>query len=207
MNRSETCYECAGTAHLVREIRDIPVGGRKVSVEVEIMRCHDCGEGYFLPGAMRAAQQAAADVVRRQEELLTAGEIRDFRQQAGLTQTELEQILGSGPKTVTRWERGAVAQSRMADTLIRILRDHPPALHAIAVARGVVMPKEKYRVLTDAGVRQHHVAPIHEPGNRCQSTDLRSLLDDLRVDSEAEGSPAPRFAPAISWSQRLEAAR
>lgn len=207
MSASETCYACDGAARLVREVREIPVGGRKVPVEVEIMRCQECGEGYFLPGAMRAAQEAAADQVRREEGLLTAGEIRAFRQRAGVTQAELEQILGSGPKTVTRWERGTIAQSRMADTLIRILRAHPGALVTLAAERGVTLPPELPGTLPLRPMGHRSAAAVHSAPAGPDSTDLDSLLEELRADSEAESSPVHPFGPAISWSQRFEAAR
>jgi HTH-type transcriptional regulator / antitoxin MqsA len=206
MSRSETCFECEGTARLVREVREIPVGGRKVPVEVEIMRCQECGEGYFLPGGMRAAQEAAADLVRREEGLLTAGEIREFRQRAGLTQAELEQVLGSGPKTVTRWERGTIAQSRMADTLLRLLRAHPAALRTLAAERSVALPAEKSgTVSTRLGYRG--AVALHGAMGSREANDLGTLLDELRVDSEAEGSPVHPFVTAISWSQRVEMGR
>ena len=43
----------------------------------------------------------------------------------GLSQADLEKTLGIGPKTVVRWEKGTVRQSRAADLLLRILAAHP----------------------------------------------------------------------------------
>ncbi|HYH79277.1 MAG TPA: hypothetical protein VEX86_05755, partial [Longimicrobium sp.] len=43
----------------------------------------------------------------------------------------------SGEKTVVRWERGTTAQNATADTLLRVLRDHPEVVARLAAERGV----------------------------------------------------------------------
>ena len=54
-----------------------------------------------------------------------------------LSQASLEKLIRSGEKTVVRWERGRVAQNATADTLLRILRDHPEVVAKLAEQRGV----------------------------------------------------------------------
>jgi len=46
---------------------------------------------------------------------------RRFRESKGWSQHELERLLGTGAKTVVRWEKGTVCQSRAADRLLRLL--------------------------------------------------------------------------------------
>ncbi len=133
----ETCYACEGEASLVSEPREVQIGNRSVVVEGEFMRCADCGEAYFLPGQMQALQRTASDRIRSEEGLLTGQEIRAFRERLGLSQPQFETLLGTGEKTVVRWERGAVFQSSAADTLMRVLMKHPDALHDLALERGV----------------------------------------------------------------------
>lgn len=50
-----------------------------------------------------------------------------------LSQAEFERLLGTGPKTVVRWERSTVTQSSTADTLMRVLMKHPEALYDLAL--------------------------------------------------------------------------
>ena len=38
---------------------------------------------------------------------------------------------------MVRWEKGSVAQNATADTLLRILRDHPEVVAKLAEERGV----------------------------------------------------------------------
>ncbi|HEX2203438.1 MAG TPA: type II toxin-antitoxin system MqsA family antitoxin [Longimicrobium sp.] len=135
----EPCPLCDGEARLVREPRAVPVGARTVTVDAELLRCGACGETYFAPGQMREAQRAAADVVRGEEGLLTPSEILEIRKRYGLSQTDLERLLGTGPKTVTRWERGSVPQNATADTLLRVLRDWPEVVRRLAGERGMAL--------------------------------------------------------------------
>jgi HTH-type transcriptional regulator/antitoxin MqsA len=74
--------------------------------------------------------------VRREEGLLMPDEIREIRQRYGLSQADLERLIGAGPKTVVRWERGTTFQNRTADTLLRVLRDHPEVMAELTRERG-----------------------------------------------------------------------
>lgn len=134
---SEPCYACDSEALLVRERREILIGQRAVTVESEFTRCSACGETFFLPEQADALQRLAADQIRREDGLLATSEVKAFRERLRLSQAEFEQLLGTGPKTVVRWERGTVTQSSTADTLMRVLMKHPDALHDLALERGV----------------------------------------------------------------------
>lgn len=63
----------------------------------------------------------------RQLGLLTPPEIRAGREKLGLTQQELQELLGLGGNSLSRWETGAVYQSRSMDTLLRIVFSVPDA--------------------------------------------------------------------------------
>ncbi|HEX8455213.1 MAG TPA: type II TA system antitoxin MqsA family protein [Longimicrobium sp.] len=134
---TERCHVCDSEAQMVREPREVLLGQRAVTVEGEFMRCSGCGETFFLPEQADALQRLAADQVRREDGLLATGEVKAFRERLRISQAEFEQLLGTGPKTVVRWERGTVTQSSTADTLMRVLMKHPDALHDLALERGV----------------------------------------------------------------------
>ena len=67
----------------------------------------------------------AVDQYKRDNGLLSGDEVRELRQALGLSQAKFEKLIGAGPKTVVRWERGSVFQNRTADTLMRVVRDFP----------------------------------------------------------------------------------
>jgi putative zinc finger/helix-turn-helix YgiT family protein len=126
-----TCPACGSSLERVSEPTEIPVGRASASVELAVDRCVSCGEEYVDPEVYSAAQAEAATAVRNQLGLLQPEEIRRIREQAGVTQEELEQLLGTGPKAVGRWERGTVLQSGMADKLLRVFQQCPGVLHQL----------------------------------------------------------------------------
>jgi HTH-type transcriptional regulator/antitoxin MqsA len=96
-----------------------------VVIDDRFYRCEECGETFYTGDMGDEALRRASAAVRREEGLLMRAEIREIRQRYGLSQADLERLIGAGPKTVVRWERGTIFQNRTADTLLRVLRDHP----------------------------------------------------------------------------------
>ncbi|MEO7455338.1 MAG: type II TA system antitoxin MqsA family protein [Gemmatimonadaceae bacterium] len=132
------CPDCDGAISRSHDTFEARIGRRTVSVPGEYERCRDCGEFYFAPGEMDAVMKRASAMIRLEEGLLTPSEIKAFRKGIGLTQPQLEDLLGAGPKTVLRWEKGTVIQNGATDTLLRLLRDVPEALQHLLVERGIV---------------------------------------------------------------------
>jgi putative zinc finger/helix-turn-helix YgiT family protein len=131
------CPICNGEVVLAREVRDITVGKRTVAVEHEFYRCGACAEELFEPEMMDAVMIRAASKIREEDGTLAPVEIAAIRRDLGYTQAELETILNTGAKTVTRWERGTVAPTGPADTLLRLLARHPEMAHQIAEEKGI----------------------------------------------------------------------
>ncbi len=94
----------------------------------------------------------------RQLGLLTPDEIRAGREKLGLSQQELQELLGLGGNSLSRWENGHVYQSRSHDTLLRITYSVPPALKWLKRARAyddvpTDRPRSKLRHLQGARTR------------------------------------------------------
>lgn len=135
----KNCPDCGGAISRGHETFEVRIGRRTVSVPGEYERCHgECGEFYFAPGEMDAAMKRASAIIRAEEKLLMPNEIKAFRKSIGLTQPQLEDLLGAGPKTVGRWEKGTVIQNGATDTLLRLLRDVPEALQHLLAERAIV---------------------------------------------------------------------
>jgi HTH-type transcriptional regulator/antitoxin MqsA len=131
------CYLCESEVRLVTEPRELPEGGRTVLVDDTFYRCDHCGETFYDGNMAAESFRRAAAAIRREDGLLAPEEIRELRAMYGLTQAALERLMNSGEKTVVRWERGSVAQNATADTLLRVLRDHPEVVARLASQRGV----------------------------------------------------------------------
>ncbi len=135
--KPEQCFACGSEMKLIREAASFELGRRKAVVQVERYRCAKCGEELYTPDQADVAQIAAADEFRRQDGLLTPGEIKQIRAKYELTQSELEHLLGVGPKTVVRWERGTVFQNQATDKLLRVLAEVPEVYAYLSKVAGV----------------------------------------------------------------------
>ena len=131
-SKAQVCPLCDGRLAIVAEVRDVPVGKRVVRVRDRFSRCSDCGDEFYAPGQLEATQQRAAHRIRAEDGLLMPEEIRAIRVDLGLTQQAFERLLGVGPKTVVRWERGTVFQNQATDALLRVIRAVPAAAGFLA---------------------------------------------------------------------------
>lgn len=134
---TDVCPLCGGPAQLVEESRSLRMGERPVTFTDLFYRCGRCGEEYFNGGMMDDSLRRATAVIRAEDGLLAPDDVVELRQKYGLTQAELERLIGAGTKTVVRWEKGTVAQNKTADTLLRVLRDHPAVVKQLAKETGL----------------------------------------------------------------------
>jgi HTH-type transcriptional regulator / antitoxin MqsA len=122
----ETCGECGGKVSASQDPISIEVRGETVLVPgIEHGVCRSCGEAYLDLCCVQRLQEEAMRQVKQAKGLLTSEEIRGLRCSLGLSQTSFERLLGTGPKTVVRWEKGTVFQSATADRLMRLLLARP----------------------------------------------------------------------------------
>jgi putative zinc finger/helix-turn-helix YgiT family protein len=93
--------------------------GRTYPLEIpdlEVPRCRECGEKVIS----HAVDDAVVQALRDHLHLLTPQQIRERREALGLTGTKLAERLGVAQETISRWETGALIQSRAMDNLLRI---------------------------------------------------------------------------------------
>lgn len=116
------CGKC-GQQHM--ELANVPFAttiehdGRACRVEIPALtvpRCAHCG----AISIDDEADQHISATFRREARLLTPEEIRNSREQLGLTQKELATLLGVGEATVSRWETGAQIQQRAINRFLRL---------------------------------------------------------------------------------------
>ncbi len=99
-------------------------GGVKVVVPnllVEV--CDHCDEILLSVDAAAAVDAAIAE----QTEQLTPRELERIREDLGVDQTEMSEILGLGGKTYHRWEKGNQVPSRSMGYYLRALAEFPEA--------------------------------------------------------------------------------
>lgn len=117
--------------------------GAHLKYRERLSHCARCGEEFFTHEQSLAASRSRASVLRTHEGLLAPEEIRSVRERYGLSQVELERMLGLGAKTVVRWERGTVRQSQAADLLLRIVAEDRRRAARLAAGAGVTLAEAR----------------------------------------------------------------
>jgi putative zinc finger/helix-turn-helix YgiT family protein len=125
------CVTCGEPAVEVKEVKKALYRAETVEVTKEFFRCSSCKEEFVTPQQMRAYVRVVKNEVRKHHGLLAPERIAAIRAKLELTQSELEDVLGTGPKMVVRWESGKVIQSRGHDNMLRLLDRDPGILKAL----------------------------------------------------------------------------
>jgi putative zinc finger/helix-turn-helix YgiT family protein len=115
----------------------------------ELMVCDACSERLYTPRQSLASSRNRAGALRTHSGYLGPDEIRALRERFGITQAYLEQLLGTGRKTVVRWESGAVCQNATAESSLRLIDKVPGAFEVLAARAGLPVTA---------------VVPVAEPG-------------------------------------------
>ncbi|TXN38916.1 MULTISPECIES: type II TA system antitoxin MqsA family protein [unclassified Methylobacterium] len=138
----EACQACEAIAVCERiEPFVVERSGKSLAIQDRRMVCVECGNVSYQGSQISEHELAVANAVREMDGLLSAAELNAIRLKYKLRQADMEQILSTGPKTWTRWERGKVPQSKVADRYIRALARDPYLARREMLAAGVVNPE------------------------------------------------------------------
>jgi putative zinc finger/helix-turn-helix YgiT family protein len=119
-----------------------------VNVDGEYRYCDACGETVYTLEEATELQRQVATQIREQLGLLMPEAITEIREDLGLSKAAFERLLGVGPKTVTRWERGTVFQNRATDTLLRLIANVPGTAEFLAALHGVKLPQKAHNQMS-----------------------------------------------------------
>jgi putative zinc finger/helix-turn-helix YgiT family protein len=137
--------------------------------------CDHCGEIILSADAADTVDAAIAE----QTEQLTVRELERIREDLGVDQTEMSEILGLGDKTYHRWEKGNQVPSRSMGYYLRALAEFPMAF---AWLRG-----RGWR-------RRNRLAP------QAAAIDFGTAFPDLTATQHAPIARAvPRYNPARAF--------
>lgn len=102
-------------------------GCKDILVEnLSYSKCDYCNEIFYNPDDLDNFEiqfEKALEKERKNENLLTAKEIKAIRKKYNLTQLQLELLLKIGPKNVAKWETYKSNQSKTIDKLLRSMND------------------------------------------------------------------------------------
>ena len=172
---------CGGHYALAVEEVTIRLSGMTAKVDRAMYKCDKCGDKQHTVEQREEAEREAVLTMRSQHTLLTAKEIKHFRESIALTTAQFGELLHGLPKgIVAGWEKGRYLQSPAVDAMIRSLSDREERERRAAKA-GFVLPPLPGEVVGSSG----DSAPI--PGS---SGDSAPIPGDAAPVAELVGAPA-----------------
>lgn len=132
------CVECGHDMAVAMDPVEETFKGVSLVVDgLEYWRCNNCGEIIFDAENTKKYERAMVNAYASKMGLMSPDDIVKTRRKYGLKQKELEKALGVSTPSVSRWETGAVCQSKPVDNLLRIMRDHEDVAHELIARAGV----------------------------------------------------------------------
>lgn len=115
----------------ISEHKQMEVRDEIISVERYYYRCEKCGEEFEIHTDDYDPFDAAYREYRRRKGWVQPEEIKEYRENLGLTQQRFSELLGIGIATLNRYENGAL-QSESTNRLISLCMNDPWILIKIA---------------------------------------------------------------------------
>ena len=116
-------------------MRSVPVGAYSLELKDRFMQCSSCGERFHSRAQSKAFDESVVEARRQHEGLLSGSDIRRIRNSVALSQSQLEEALGIGPKTLVRWENNVGVQGKAIDDVLRLIELDPDNLRFLVRIR------------------------------------------------------------------------
>ena len=178
---------CGGRYAQHEEQVTVRLSGMAAEVTRSFFRCEKCGHEQRTIEQRDAAEKAAVEQIRERHGLLTPREIRQLREELGLTSPQLADVCYGTPRgIVAGWEKGRYLQNREADALLRSLRD--PEVFAFRTARAGVVPAGVVAAASEAAAAE---AAVAEAAAEAAVQEAAMAVDDELVADDGAASSAP----------------
>ena len=128
--------ECSNSAERIKYTMNAhPIPGVDIPVSLDAISCSHCGEESETPEVTASNDKLLAEArlewMRRNR--AQAGKnlhllLKDLRKVYGLSQAQLTKLINASPNAISKYERGEVAPSGVAATMIKMLAFHPETI-------------------------------------------------------------------------------
>jgi putative zinc finger/helix-turn-helix YgiT family protein len=122
--KTKNCPKGHGDMLLNKIHKTTTFKGVDLLYDAEVFICPTCGLEAATIEETAAIQRSIADAYRKQMNLLTGEEIREYRKIKGMTQKDLAGKIQVGIASIKRWETGAIQTPAMDLTLRRHLQSY-----------------------------------------------------------------------------------
>ncbi len=202
---------CGGHYALAVEEVTIRLSGMTAKVDRAMYKCDKCGDRQHTVEQREEAEREAVLTMRSQHTLLTAREVKHFRESIALTTAQFGELLHGLPKGIVEgWEKGRYLQSPAVDAMIRSLSDREERERRAARA-GFVLPPLPGEVVPAAGNNGENSgensgdsAPISDHGSgsygdsapiSCDAVPVAALVGAPAADGVVESAAEPEAEP------------
>lgn len=107
------CPKCNGRMMLRQIDKTISFRGENLDIQFEEYVCEDCQLHVGTVEQAAVIQNLIADAYRKKVGLLTGQEIREKREELGISQKKLAKRAGVGIASIKRWEKGIIQTKSM----------------------------------------------------------------------------------------------
>jgi len=159
-----------------KRLSNITIKGENVEYEESYYLCKnsDEDENEFVTAKMNDINlMNARNAYRVKKGLLTSGEIVKIREQYGLSQSDLSNLLGWGEVTISRYESKAI-QDEAYDNILKTIRDNPMKTYEFLKKN-----KGKFNSLKYLGIREKVVRNLDAYGKEFLK---RQVLESEYID-------------------------
>jgi putative zinc finger/helix-turn-helix YgiT family protein len=122
-----TCEECCEGTVQPTTLRDFPTKFENVPFvvpEAVIGVCDKCGARHFDGREYGRWKRLFHEWQEQQQRVMSAGDIRQLREDLGMSKSDFAALIGATRQSVYHWEKGdrETPQSRMVDNFLKLLR-------------------------------------------------------------------------------------
>ena len=141
------CIDCSKKFDIapVFEPEEYEIKGKKIVIKAEKANCPCCGESLVNNAADSRNFEKVYRAYRKEENLLMPEEIKQIRQQYGITQVDFSRVLGFGDKTIARYENGAL-QDTAPNNLILLMKNEKNFIELWEKRKNLLDPKDVQNV-------------------------------------------------------------
>lgn len=118
------CEKCGREVDckIISKVENYEVCGEDIQVNARVLVCTNCEEEFYNETLDNETLLTAYSEYRRRHKLLAPEDIKQIREQYGLSQRSFAKLLNWGDKTVHRYENGAI-QDKAHNSLLLFLRE------------------------------------------------------------------------------------
>lgn len=144
------CEECGKEveAKIITKRESYNVCGETIDVDAQILACPYCKEEFYCETLDSETLLNAYNEYRRRHKLLLPNEIKQIREQYGLSQRSFAKLLNWGDKTIHRYENGSI-QDKAHNSLLLFLKE-PKNMQMYLAENEIVLEERQQKKLFKA---------------------------------------------------------